>query len=313
MKTLTATILGLNSEASQALKLDIEAAIPHGFVLEWVTLSDKTVDVMFVNHHFLDSKAIQNYLQQHPDVHYLCLEYNATLAGKILDNQLYYPFENSTDLTAWLRLKFIHIAPKVQHIPLNLSKYIEEMLVARNSFLRLYQHGEDVAIIDTRTERVFVQPSLSIQQFFSPNLEQSYAKSSRVNAAQGYFVIADLKIWLWELLYPARAAFSAQELMPHHCYRLVQWPQFSPSKERKLLLKMAAFFARGAEIEYVMRKANCSAQQVKEFIYLTQLLGMSEQIPNQEARFLVHNVEQESTSMGIFQGLFGKLRRKLGM
>ncbi|MHA3115789.1 hypothetical protein E0H86_01135 [Acinetobacter sp. ANC 4635] len=313
MKTLTATILGLNSEASQALKLDIETAIPHGFVIEWVTLLDKTVDVMFINHHFLDSKAIQNYLQQHPDVHYLYLEYNATLAGKILNNQLYYPFENSTDLSAWLRIKFVQIAPKVQHIPLNLSKYIEEMLVPRNSFLRLYQHEEDLAIIDTRTERIFLHPNLPIQQFFSPNVEQSYAKSSRVNAVQGYFKVADLKVWLWETLYPARHTFTVESIPLHNCYRLLQWPQFTTCSERKYLLKMAALFARGAEIEYVMRKANCSAQQVKEFIYLTQLLGMSEQIPNQETRFLVHNVEQESTSMGIFQGLFGKLRRKLGI
>lgn len=314
MQTLTATILGLNSEASQALKLSIEATLPSEFIFEWANISEKPVDVIFLNQVFLHSNTIQSYLNRQTKTQYLCLAYNAALSGTIIDNQLHYPFETSQDLTAWLQLKFGQTAP-VQpcSIRTDLNKNIEEMLLARNSFLRLYQHSQDLAIIDTRTERVFIHPEMSPEHFFAPDLQQSYAKSSRVNAVQGYFKIADLKVWLWDMLYPARHTFAIQGIAPEYCYQLRHWPQLPSSPERKHLLKIAALFAQGAEIEYVIQKVECSAQQVKTFIYLTQLLQMSQQISQQEARFLTQRTQQESTSTGVFQGLFGKLRRKLGI
>lgn len=313
MQILTATIFGLNSETSEVLKRAIEITLPQNLVLEWTTISAKPVDLVFLNHYFLHSDAIQNYFKRYPKTQYLCLEHNLELAGKILDNQLYYPFKDSSDLKAWWQLKFLDIrTPCV--IGSNFYHQIAEMLLARNSFLRMHQQGEDLAIIDTRTERIFLHPDLYIQQFFSPDIEQSYAKSSRVNAVQGYFSVADLKIWLWNMLYPARHQLQTQSIAVHSCYRLLQWPQFTADLERKHFLKMAAFFAHGAQVEYVAQKTSCSIQQVKAFIYLTQLLNMSEKIQDMEARFLTQDVEVESASaVGVFQGLFGKLRRKLGI
>ena len=314
-KILHASMVGPNNDASIALKQAIENSLPNGIELKWNSAIQAHIDILFINHYFLDTNTIQNYLLEHPTTQYLCIEYNAAYSGKMVSNKLFYPFEKSYDLQHWFSLNFTQIV--LPTIVANKSKFltknIQEMFIARNGFLRICHNHDDIAIIDTRTERVYINPNTTDINFFTHAWLQTYAKNSLVNMIQDQFKIEDLKIWLWNHLYPYYQYISIDHISAQSCYRLLQWPQIQNNEQQKIMLKISALFSRGAEVNYVANYLNCSLQQIQAFIVLTQLLGMSEEISSQSAHFSAKHQIISSKSTGVFQGFIRKLRNKLGI
>lgn len=307
--TLYLTIFGLNSDTSDQLKSAIQNAFPQGTLLEWTTLAHPELDFIFINDAFFHSQIIQNIISTHKHIKYLRLVNSPEKSGIINNGILYYPFLKSNDLLSWL-------VDKTKNYQINLNHEatlsFDEIFTERNGFIRLYDHIGNIAIIDARTERVFVDPKRD-HIIFNHQIKQSYAKSSLVNELLKSFILFDLKVWLWQVLYQSTEILELSNIQDKQCYILNEWPQVNGFSNRKKLLKISAFFSKGAEVEYVVQNSEYTSAQVKKFILMTQLLRMSESIPPAQAKFKIETVQSYQNSSGVFSSFLGKLRRKLGI
>lgn len=307
--TLYLTIFGLNSDISEQLKSAIQNAFPQGTLLEWTTLAHPELDFIFINDAFFHSQIIQNIISTHKHIKYLRLVNSPEKSGNINNDILYYPFLKSYDLVSWLLNKEKNHQSILNH---EATLSFDEIFTERNGFIRLYDHIGNIAIIDTRTERVFVDPKRN-HISFNHEIKQSYAKSSLVNELLKSFILFDLKIWLWQVLYQSTELLELSNIQDSQCYILNEWPQINSLSNRRKLLKISAFFSKGAEVEYVVQNSEYTLTQVKQFILMTQLLRMSESIPSAQAKFKIETAQFQQNSSGIFSSFLGKLRRKLGI
>jgi len=327
---LKIAIFGLNTVDLAEIKTQILICLPAEINVQWVNIAEEKIDLLFVNKVFFNSPGIQKVLKEKGCL-YLKLSKSDTNFGEIIQDQLFIPIYNLAILQRWItqnllpNVMFNDVRP-----PQSTSPYLDtsvkqvnyeghshkfedvfaEMFIARNGHIQLYDANGFIALVDTRTERVWVdKPTLHYQ--FNETLKQTYAKAQIVNTGSIDKIVYDLRIWLW-----INVSRLPSSLLPKsenkNNFKLDIWPQFENDLQRRDNLKIAACFESGANIEDVKRYLNLSDEKIKNFVNCATLLQMGHFIEDEEVKFSTnHNVESSQTNK--LKSFFGKLRKKLGL
>lgn len=327
-QVLKIAIFGLNTTDLSQLKTQVLLCLPENIQPKWVNIAEEQIDFLFVSDIFFNSVGIQKVLKKSTK-RYLRLVKSDHHVGQVIDDQLFYPFSDLKYLNQWMSqqdsVQPKNLEPKMQQpfyldardkLPqvlksnVTLEKVCTEIFTPRNGYIQLFDANGFIALVDTRTERVWVDEGLKVQ--FTHTLNQTYATAHVVQEKMQAKVVYDLRIWLWSVF----SRSSMLQLPPIELsqnFKLEIWPQFEKDISRRDYLKMAACFSQGANINTVKQQLNLPDEKVINFVGTASLLQLGRFIELNEVKFSMQNSSSETAQTNKLKSFFGKLRQKLGL
>lgn len=317
-KKLNIAVFGLSLNTLNQLKTQILRSVPYEVNIRWVNIADTNIDLLMVNDAFFASSSIQKILAQ-IHVNYLRLIKVPEQQGKIVDDTLAYPVTQLDDLREWLQEKFFDYEPDYPfHLPVEaighsvtISTVLDQCLLARNGFLQLFHYRGFLALVDTVTERVWLNPNNPVS-CFDKSLNHTYATNQFVQNTIKDRPAQDLRSWLWQIAYHS-TDLALPDIQMNQYFKLQIWPKFESGNERRNLLKIASCFAQGAQIQTVIDQLDIPKHQIIRFVALTHMLKMGSWIDSHEAQFMRSHVSTDQGQMVKVRSFFTKLRKKLGL
>lgn len=336
IQTLKVAIFGLNLNTSDSdkLKEQIYSCFPKNIDIQWVTISEQNIDILFVHEVFFYSPGIQKVLADKVK-HHLKIKKSKEGNSQILNEQCCYPLTDLTYLRRWILKEVLseyivvndvnknkiydtppnresqtqqNLFTTPQHVAI--QDVFNEIFTPRNGFIKLFDQTGFLALIDAQTERVWLKELDQVT--LSEGLNQTYATAQFVNEAIVGKNVYDLKVWLWQLLshLPINRLPKTQL---NQNFKLIMWPQFEQDVRRRDFLKMSACFAQGANLLDVKQYLNLSDEAVLHFVSCANLLKFGYFIDQHDIQFMPNKEMSGSGQFGKVRNFFGKLRKKLGL
>lgn len=310
-------IFGLSLRTLNELKEHIQAAIPSHIQVNWSNIAEPHLDILMINHIFFDSPNIKSLINNN-HINVLQIANNADKNSSIEDDILYLPLNHLHSLHQWLNERLAKNAaiekvspPQATNTTIHrkqIGEVLQEILNPKNGKIQLFDHNGLIAIADPRNEWVWQNPMLQTLHT-DPSLNYTYATQNDqlwiTETPQ-----QDLKQWLWNLLWASK---DFNELCPPSAssFYLEIWPQPINKIERQDILRMAACFAKGAEISVVASQLKLPEQRVKQFVAASLGANYGKIIKDHQANYHPQN-NQNMTEQNFMKKLFGRLRNRLG-
>ncbi len=310
-------IFGLSLRTLNELKEHIQTAIPSHIQVNWSNIAEPHLDILMINHIFFDSPNIKSLIQNN-HINVLQIANNADKNSSIEDDTLYLPLSHLHSLHQWLNERLAKNAaiekvspPQATNTTIHrkqIGEVLQEILNPKNGKIQLFDHNGLIAIADPRNEWVWQNPMLQTLHT-DPSLNYTYATQNDqlwiTETPQ-----QDLKQWLWNLLWASK---DFNELCPPSAssFYLEIWPQPINKIERQDILRMAACFAKGAEISVVASQLKLPEQRVKQFVAASLGANYGKIIKDHQANYHPQN-NQNMTEQNFMKKLFGRLRNRLG-
>lgn len=310
-------IFGLSLRTLNELKEHIQTAIPSHIQVNWSNIAEPHLDILMINHIFFDSPNIKSLIQNN-HINVLQIANNADKNSSIEDDILYLPLNHLQSLHQWLNERLAKNAaiekvspPQATNTTIHrkqIGEVLQEILNPKNGKIQLFDHNGLIAIADPRNEWVWQNPMLQTLHT-DPSLNYTYATQNDqlwiTETPQ-----QDLKQWLWNLLWASK---DFNELCPPSAssFYLEIWPQPINKIERQDILRMAACFAKGAEISVVASQLKLPEQRVKQFVAASLGANYGKIIKDHQANYHPQN-NQNMTEQNFMKKLFGRLRNRLG-
>ena len=324
---LNIAVFGLSLNTLDHIKTQVLLALPSSTQVKWVNLAEKKIDLLLVNDVFFNAPGIQKVLSN-SQIAYLRLVKKVEHAGHIIGDQLFYPFSDLEHLHEWLSEKLVQVTTMPFSLPVREAKAISilpsiipqveisteqvftEIFTPRNGFIQLFDASGFLALIDTRTERVWVEAGKTIQ--FNSTLNQTYATAQFVQEMTKNKEVYDLRVWLWKVV-NASTDLKLPVINLNQNFKLEIWPQFERDLKRNEFLKMAACFSHGAKISDVKQFLDLSHDRILNFVSCAVLLQMGRFVDQNEVKFQEDTKQVESGQGHKLRSFIGKLRKKLGL
>ena len=310
-------IFGLSLRTLNELKEHVQTAIPSHIQVNWSNIAEPHLDILMINHIFFDSPNIKSLINNN-HINVLQIANNADKNSSIEDDTLYLPLNHLHSLHQWLNERLAKNAaiekvspPQATNTTIHrkqIGEVLQEILNPKNGKIQLFDHNGLVAIADPRNEWVWQNPMLQTLHT-DPSLNYTYATQNDqlwiTETPQ-----QDLKQWLWNLLWASK---DFNELCPPSAssFYLEIWPQPINKIERQDILRMAACFAKGAEISVVASQLKLPEQRVKQFVAASLGANYGKIIKDHQANYHPQN-NQNMTEQNFMKKLFGRLRNRLG-
>ena len=310
-------IFGLSLRTLNELKEHIQAAIPSHIQVNWSNIAEPHLDILMINHIFFDSPNIKSLINNN-HINVLQIANNADKNSSIEDDILYLPLNHLHSLHQWLNERLAKNAaiekvspPQATNTTIHrkqIGEVLQEILNPKNGKIQLFDHNGLIAIADPRNEWVWQNPMLQTLHT-DPSLNYTYATQNDqlwiTETPQ-----QDLKQWLWNLLWASK---DFNELCPPSAssFYLEIWPQPINKIQRQDILRMAACFAKGAEISVVASQLKLPEQRVKQFVAASLGANYGKIIKDHQANYHPQN-SHNMIEQNFMKKLFGRLRNRLG-
>lgn len=313
-KTLYLSVFGLNLALINELKAVISDILAKNYELSWTHIADPKLNFLFIYESFIELPNIQKIL--HNKIHYLKLSKQTQLNSILHDNCLSLPLQSTHELEAWFNDHLNKQAPestrsqqaqtlfeqKISYLHL---KEIQEKIDFNSSKGKytLEQNGQLIALIDFDQYQL-IQPTFQLQS--DQRLCIQHATLASILAAKQH-PISDLKQGLWQLYWNI---LKFESPTYRGCYQTQCWPRSQFHEEQAHFLQLAAYFSKGAEIQFVHEQTQLSLPFIHQFLMCCELVQACEEISLEQAKFKSHSQTPSATPL---RGFFQKLRKKLGL
>ncbi|MCL5768908.1 hypothetical protein [Acinetobacter sp. ANC5681] len=313
-------ISGISLKVSDELKIELRKTIPHEFGINWINIADPNIDLLLINENFFDTESIQRILEQKQ---LPCLKVSKGPGTCNIEeyDTLYLPFQQTDALKKWIHLRLLSYLSKQQsqhtkiepvsgHDAVN-KKFLTDMLNPENARLHLFDDHGTLAIIDTRSQIAWLEPT-RIHTQTNHSFKYEFATTfdcTKVSRKVEY----DLQDWLWNLFWHS---LDFQRLAPNEneYFKIEHWPQPSQSTDRKIILLLSACFIQGAQLSQVATQLKIPIQTVQQFIAACIISNNGDIIPATESHYLKSEAaEQPVEEHNFFNKFFGKIRRRFGL
>jgi len=312
-------IFGMSLRVLNELKERVLSAVPNHIQVNWSNIAEPQLDILMINHIFVDSPNIQN-LIKNSNIKVLRLINNIEKSSSIENDILYLPINHIHSLHHWLNEKLtdtqilkdhkqtssIEIIKPVQHK--HIKEVLDEIQNPKNGKIQIFNNDGLLAIADPRNEWLWQSPDyqpkptgLSLNYTYATQNNLSWITDSQQQ---------DLKQWLWNLIWSSPDFI---ELCPASIssFYLEIWPQPKNKIDRQNILRMSACFAKGAQITTVATQLNLSEQYVKLFIGACLATEYGKVIKDSQTTYQPKKQHNE-TEQHFMKKLFGRLRHRLG-
>ena len=309
-------ISGISLKVSDELKIELRKTIPNDFGINWINISDPNLDLLLINENFFDTEGIQRIIQQKQ---LPCLKISKGHGSCRIEenNTLYLPFQQTDALKNWIHLRLLsyisHQQPEDEvisnHNAVN-EKFLEDMLNPENARLHLFDDHGTLAIIDTRSQVAWLEPTRTqTQTNHSFNYEFAttfdFTKVSRK-------IEYDLQDWLWNLFWYS-TEYQGLIIDENDYYKIDYWPQPSQRLDQKMILQLSACFIQGAQLSQVMRRLKLPIKTVQQFISACIISNNGKIISAAESRYQYNDMPIATEQQGFLNKFFGKMRSRFGL
>lgn len=308
-------IFGLSLNVLDNIKQKLSAMYEESFEVVWVNIGEPQLDILLVNEMFFGSPTIQNIVNSR-NVPYLRMVAQSDKSGSIEGDTMYLPFVVTDQIRSWFKARYLKMPVEqvskksdrqvFNHAIRDLKKVIDELFNERNGNIQVFDHTGNIGVINTRTEQVWLESDYKVKGI-EESLNYTYATmhmTQSVSAVQGI----DLRTWLWNALW--YSSHMNKDISSHTFYKLAYWPQPESKMDRATILKIAACFEKGANIQQIEQKTGIAKNQLIKFVSVALYTNALKQINEEEAKYVA---SEPKDTQGIFKGFFGKLRKKLGL
>ena len=313
-------ISGISLKVSDELKIELRKTIPNDFGINWINIADPNIDLLLINENFFDTEGIQRILREKE---LPCLKVSKGQASCNIEenNTLYLPFQQTDALKNWIQLRLLSYLshqqaqqPKIEtnsaHNALD-KKFLTDMLNPENARLHLFDDHGTLAIIDTRSQVAWLEPTRIYTQT-NRSFNYGFATTSdftKVSRKVEY----NLQDWLWNLIWSSHE-FQTLAPVADEYYKIDYWPQPTQSTDRKIILLLSACFIQGAQLDQVANQLNIPIQTVQQYIAACIASNNGNIISAIDGHYLKSNtVEQPPEQQGFLNKFFGKIRRRFGL
>lgn len=312
-------IFGMSLRVLNELKERVISAVPNHIQVNWSNIAEPKLDILMINHIFLDSPNIQN-LIKNSNIKVLRLINNIEKSSTIENDILYLPIHHIHSLHQWLNEKLsgapllkdqpqfdaIENAKPIQHK--HIKDLLDEIQNPKNGKIQIFNNDGLLGIADPRNEWLWQSPDY---QSKSTDLSLNYTYATQNNLS--WITDSqqqDLKQWLWNLIWSSPDFI---ELCPASTssFYLEIWPQPKNKIDRQNILRMSACFAQGAQITTVATQLDLSEQYVRLFIGACLATNYGKVIKDHQTTYQPKKQHNE-TEQHFMKKLFGRLRHRLG-
>lgn len=315
-QTIHISIFGLSLSLINTLKSSISNLLEDGYNLAWTNLSDQRLQILLINADFIHSPQIKKIIEK--NIKILQIDKDEYNASKILDNILYLPLNDLNPLNNWLINNIKNSADEIQlPKPNHLSKinYQTAELLINNlyqdtinrKYLLKYANSQ-IALIDLDQQLFYLNTQLNIEE-----IGQFYLVKADLDTLVKFrelYKASNLKQALWNFFW--KHLEQTDSIYPNY-YQLKQWPHVLDFDQRRDLFKLSALFSKGSNISFAEQELKLGQKYITQFICISNLVGMLDEINIQEAHFKNSASIETHPTNNIMKSFFHKLRKKLGI
>lgn len=305
-------IFGLSLNVLENIKYKISRMCNDLFNISWVNIGDPQLEILLVNDMFFGSPTIQNLVSANKVPYLRLMSAKQGLSNSIVNDTMYLPFEENEQALNWFKERYAKIPlqynsqQKIVEKKFDISKVLNELLNERNGNLQVFDRNGPIALINIRTEQVWLDPTRK-NQMTDESLNYTYATMQmiqNISLKQG----GDLRSWIWNLMWDSESLVG--KVSPQKYYKLQYWPYCNPSSSRAQIFKIAACFELGSNIHRIEKKLEVDSDLINKFVSIGLMTHVLREIPDTEATFFN---EESVKKENVIKGFFGKLRKKLGI
>ena len=315
-------VSGFSLTTTDELKIQLRHAIPARYGINWINIADPSIDLLFINDCFFETKSIQAVLQA-KKFPYLQVSKNIAKGGEIIAQTLFIPIFHIDALTQWVKQHVLmpleqqseqfspHQSVQGEETffkPLSLAN-VKQLLNPEQGRLHVFDLHGTLAIVDTRSQVAWLEPTRT-EPVTDNSLQYDFASTN------DFFKVSrklqrHLPDWLWNLYWssPEFLNFAPED----GCYQLSYWPQPLTKQQRKIVLQLSACFIQGAKISEVAQKLDLPMATVRQFIAASLATENARQITEKECGYPEKEEHITPTEKGFLKSFFGKIRTKFGL
>lgn len=201
----------------------------------------------------------------------------------------------------------------IQYSQLNVENRVvfNEIFTPRNGYIQLFDQTGFLALIDTRTERVWFNQNRPLRSL-NASINQIYATNSFVQEMIKDKKAYDLRTWLWQAVSHSHG-LQLPAVNTELFFKLNIWPQLEAGSQRSDYLKIAACFALGAKVKDVEQHLGLSRESIEKFVAMAELIRLGDWIEQSSAKFCTAQQQDSAGQVSALRSFFGKLRKTLGL
>lgn len=317
MGAINIAIIGLSSSVIFDLRNQIRELIATQYRLNWVNITHRNLDLIVIDHNFIESRSIQKILS-YKHVAVLQVNRNSTQAGELIDSVLHFPLRDQNHLKEWLyshvlRHEFADQSDQLvksdqDMIDIHVFERLNSKTLGRVKLID--SHGV-LGVVDTNQELFWPANQRANDIVIDQTLGVTYSTSNDLKNVQKRPI--DLKQWLWQVVW--NSPMYGRLVQPNDHLRLLFWPQPCANAERREVLRLTASFQeRRLSIAQMAEHVQLPIARVQHFASSLLAAGLAEMLPPDQYPVVQPTVDAEknASSMG-WRSLFSKLRSQLGM
>lgn len=315
-------IAGLSIHDSDELKHKISNLLPCHINIQWKTASDINLDCLFIHEHFFETEGIQRILNT-KKLPWLKISKDNELSGKVSNNTLYFPLQDTYDLDRWVDRNIINSnhqnSEQIDMLPIMQSKlptnhnytesYFKQMFDSEsNAKLHLCDDTGSIAVIDSTKNLVWLNPNNPIK---TTNFSFKYDLAStndllKVSRKESLI----LQDWLWNLFWNSSDFYQIAPEDGH--YKILFWPKPNDKANRKKIFQMSACFIQGAKMSKIAEQHDIPILMIRRFIAANMATGNLEKINAWDKHYAPPEKAEKTEEQNFIKSFLGKMRIKFG-
>lgn len=322
--TFNICIVGLSVANVTILRQLCRQKIPAQFDVNWVNVTDPSLDFLIIDADFVQARSIQNILSYHP-VPVLKIVRYPSVAQNICEDTLYLPVSNIDLLNDWMDR---HLFDAHHHKRLSISLPEQPVEPATQQpdlhvFERL--HGKTLGLVklidakgilgvaDTSQELFWPSPGLSVARTVDHTLGIAHSTNRELHEMSNQS--RDLRQSIWDLVWhsPSYAGLLSES----DCIKLLGWPQPAAGRDRHDVLQLSAHLHQHASsIQQLAAQTKIEVSRVQLFASALVASGLAKTVPAYHASpasSVTTNPQVALHDTGKLKGFLSKLRHQFGL
>jgi len=247
-RSFRASILGLGCSDMVSIRQHVSDALADGGTVSWVSASQDDIDFLIINSSFISSSSIQGLLRKGAPV----LLVNRPIAGvELEENVLSLPLSENSRLKTWVHeyvlgkkraatSQMILQNSDLNRVSMENAKHFKSLINKSNGLIHLSDSRGAIGVVDTAREIICLVPErrITVDMVSEVKYEPIQQMMPKLQPP------TQLYHWMWEVLWSTPS--SAMLISMDQPVKLTMWPQPSRSADRKDVLRMSAWLAKGA-------------------------------------------------------------------
>lgn len=316
---LNIAIAGLSIHESDELKHQLSNILPENFSIQWKTAADVNLDCLFIHEHFYETDGIQRILttKKFP---WLKIAKNDDLSGKVENNTLYFPLQDTQDLNRWLKKYILNqekTIPQSSHLtetvpfqqhPFSEAFFKKLLNSEEHTKMHLYDQYGTLAIIDLAQNLAWPNSERTVFKIDHTFRYELASTSDLLRVSRKERIM--LQDWIWNLFWQSPGMYH---LIPQDGdYKIYYWPKPEDKINRKYIFRLSAYFIQGANITEITQHNSIPHIIVRQFIAANMAAGNLERVTKAGKNYTPPEAFEKEDEQSFIGSFISKIRLKFG-